>query len=238
MTITFSQCAAIYGVAGVTAQEIFIALSKTIKSIALVIEENAAPYHDVIVVDKVSKLMAIRHTINNRMIVVVCDSLINLETLRDVQPMDYTGKFSVSFELVKPKLKIERRNFPVDIKLKSKSPLDIALGKISHSRFLSEFNLVTSHMNKPAREKFRRLLVNHIRDRRNLEVIEFVQKTLKGSFKDPFIAQMQSSYFDNLIAAMWAVHRKEMTAEEAKGIYKLDDSYEVVYLVKLIEEIT
>lgn len=237
MSITFSQCAALYGVAGLTAQETFLVLSKHYQSVALVIDEDTVPYHDILVIDTVKKLISLRHQINSNILVVVCDSIVNLETLFDSQPLDYTGRFSVSFELVKPKWKLTERMVPVDIKLKTKSPLDIALGKLTHSRFLSEYNLVTSHMNKPARNKFRKLLVGYMKSKNSSEVIQFIQEVLKGSFKDPFVNMLKSSYFDNLCAAAWAVKRKELKAEEAKNIYKLDDSYEIVYLVKLIEEI-
>lgn len=234
MTITFGKCA-LYGMIGVTAQEAFVTLAKHYKSIALVIDEATVPYQDIIVIDTVQKLMSLRNAINDKMSVVVCDSLVNIETLASVHPLDYSGDFSKGYTLVKYKHKLDRIS-PVAIQLKAKSALDLALGTISHSRFLSVYNKLMARMNKPARKKFRKLFVDFLRSGKSKDLLEYLDDLIRDEVKDAFINMLKSRYFTMLSTAAWAVIRKEATADYAQKMYKLDDSYEIVYLVKMIEE--
>ncbi len=237
-SIEFGKCRALLGVIGSTASELHERLSKDIDEVELVLEgASSVAYCDVVVVDTVATLMQCRSYFNSNMIVIVCDSIINIEKLLHCSPFDYTGDsvsgYSFVSKIPSPK-KIEASIRP--IAYKKINHVDENVRAILHIGFLTEYNTITAKMNRPARPILRNHLISTLKSGNSEELINYVASILPAEDCADFIDKLTSSYFTSLRNAVLAIYVSKSTLDEAKKKFNINEAYEITYLVKMLEE--
>lgn len=232
--IEFGKCRALYGCVGRTAVEAFSTISKMKCITSLVMEGSTSmPFSDVVVIDKVSTLIACKPYTNQDMVIVVCDSPVAISTLKNVIPYDYSGSLFNNFTLTLPKSISLKHNEPISVEVDNIDMVKVALNSLIETGILSDFNSITARMNAPARKQLRAILIDIFQGKSNYTSAQALLTSL-GIDDKSFIDRLKTRYFKSLQQAV-IYHVKGHSIEYVSSKYGIKDTYEITYFAKMIK---
>lgn len=229
----FAQCSRLLGCAMHTAEEVYLELSKRYDHIILV-QSIDFEYSDIIIVDTVEFLMRIRRNICDGMTVVVCDSAINLLSLKNMRGLDFEG-IPLSNKFVEKDYG-SLAKYPIEItsieKIADYDPLDLAVKSIIKVTILVDYNNISAHLNRPAREHFNKLIIETLLTPHK---VSDIHEYIKSITKDRYTAEtFTSKKFEDIRRAI--IDRKRgHTMHFVTSMYHVD-SYEVSFMEKLLRK--
>lgn len=234
--VKFGSCLTLYGCIGRTADEVYAAIHRLKYRITIVPQGSTSlAYCDIAVVDTVQTLLACRPAITSEMIVIVCDSIIALQSLNSVTPYDYEGDGFTSFKLKEPsKINFSSVTKSVKIEQKHFDVVTDVVQRVLTTGVLSDFMNITSRMNKPARKTLRSMLANLIVGKETIEGVSSFLRTLDID-SEAFISSIHTKYFKNLCNAI-RDHYKGHSLSYVRKRYGVKDTYEITFFTKMLRD--
>lgn len=233
--IEFGKCRALYGCVGRTAVELYSSISKMKCITALVMDGSTSlPFGDIIVIDKVSTLIACKPFINTDMVIIVCDSPVALSVLNNVIPYDYSGEVFNNFKIEQPLKSIPfKYDNPTPIELTPTDMVKKAVSNIVVTGLLSDYNAITARMNAPARRQLRSIVCDIFQGKSDYVAVQALLTSLDIDDKS-FVNRLKTRYFKSLQNAI-NYHLKGHSLEYVSNKYGIKDTYEITYFAKMIK---
>lgn len=190
-------------------------------------------YASVVIVDTVQKLWTISPSIHSGMSVIVCDSIVALHKVANLQPYDYEGTLT-DFKVIEPRKLSSYVELPTKIIAKEVPLLPVIVDNYASKGFLTLYNKISSELNHSARLKFNQLLIKSVEYPmyRNtlLSWIYNIDKN-NGSLFEKTLTQEKLML---LSKAIKDYHKGGNLAELSSSLGV--DSYEITFLSKLLRK--
>lgn len=235
MLLEFGSCRVLYGCVGMTATEVYSTISRMKNLTALVLEGSTSVNDcDIAVVDTVATLMVCRPFIHSNMVVIVCDSPVNIASLSDITPYDYTGDIFGNFELRQPAKISSPKSSAIKIQKRKNDLVLEAVQSIVVIGFLTEYNSIMAKLNGVARKGLRAKIISLMRGASTVEQMEDYLASMSVDSTN-FIAKLRTPYFKSLSKAV--IYRVQgHSLAYVKKHYRIEDEYEISYFAKMMNE--
>lgn len=218
-----------------TATEAYSTMSRVKGLTTLVLEGSVSVSDcDIVIVDTVATLMVCRPFIHSNMTVIVCDSSVNLASLAEVIPYDYTGDIFGSFELRQPAKLSPPKGQATRIQKRKNDLVLEAVQNIVVIGFLAEYNGVMSKLNGVARKGLRAKIINLMLGNITVDAMETYLNSMSVS-AEGFLAKLRSPYFTSLSQAV-IYNAKGHSLAYVKKQYGIKEDYEITYFARMMNE--
>lgn len=247
-----TKARAIFGCAVTSAMQAYAKVSKLArkKGLDVYLCNNHEDIHDceIVVFDSIERMYSQKQNIHENMIIIICDGPLLIESVRDMQPLDYDKNLSFEY-------KLKRADFGpvISVCSSNKPPVSLVPKQFDHIKQIANLTATESQLiqclnklmaisNMVARFNVRRFLCEALLGMRDLEDFESVCKSQLGKLTKPveiIVADLQKQIsknnFTNLAHAIHEIRTEASIVQKCAKKHGVD-LFELRYMNKMVAE--
>lgn len=251
MELTYGKAKAVYGVLSIDYLTVYRSIAKLAKRYSEIIidyvtsPDDPIPEADILVFSNLECFVSNHRNIHDEMVCVLCAGPLQLDSIKELTPLDFEKKISYEYLIHKPdyrKVVAKSRTSKVTPVVLSVQSIDhltsIAETTITGSNFLRHFNKLTAISNHRARYNFRHIVSQHILGKKKRSDLEKFCATVfkKKSIYTEFVATLSKKETKTVIETVLFAYENTIT-DAMKIVKKKElDAFEIRFFLKMVKE--